>query len=64
MGSDGLFDQVSHDEICDIVWDYRNKSAKETAQKLVALAVARWKSNEQFIDDCTCIVAYLQPIDN
>lgn len=60
IGSDGLFDWVNQDEIGDILWKERGKSAEVIANNLVQIAIERWKEKEDIIDDCTCIIVYIK----
>ena len=60
IGSDGLFDWVNQDEIGDILWKERGKSAEVIANNLVQIAIERWKEKEDIIDDWTCIIVYIK----
>lgn len=59
LGSDGIFDCMTNDQIAEIVWEDRNKPANEVAQRIVELSVQKWKEKENIIDDCTWIVIYM-----
>ena len=57
LGSDGIFDFISNEEVVDIVKGYEDVS--EACRALVGLAYARWIDSEERTDDITVIVGSL-----
>ena len=62
LGSDGIFDFMSHGMISSSVSDMirKNKDPQEACTRLVCDAVKRWtRGRNKYVDDVTCIVVYL-----
>lgn len=59
MASDGIWEFISNEEAADIVWSRRN-DLKSAAKVLVQEATARWKAEEEVIDDITCVIVMLE----
>mmetsp|Transcript_24816 Transcript_24816/g.51514 ORF Transcript_24816/g.51514 Transcript_24816/m.51514 type:complete len:108 (+) Transcript_24816:136-459(+) len=62
LGSDGIFDFMSHRMISSSVSDMirKNKDPQEACTRLVCDAVKRWtRGRNKYVDDVTCIVVYL-----
>ena len=60
VGTDGLFEFLSNNEIAKIVSEYYpSDHAEAAANSLVSAASALWKQNEQIIDDITAVVVFL-----
>lgn len=60
IGSDGLFEFLSNEEIAYIVTDFYNMGqAEAAANAVVSLASDLWKQNEDTIDDITCVVVFM-----
>eukprot|EP00178_Gracilaria_changii_P020584 TRINITY_DN5_c0_g2_i1.p2 TRINITY_DN5_c0_g2~~TRINITY_DN5_c0_g2_i1.p2 ORF type:complete len:573 (-),score=117.46 TRINITY_DN5_c0_g2_i1:2813-4531(-) len=61
LGSDGIFEFLSNDDIIAFVASCREEgSAQEAAEKLVKLATEKWIEDDSIIDDISCIVVFLQ----
>lgn len=58
LGSDGIFEFMSNQEVIDIAAKYTN--AEEASEALAAKAKQRWQSEEDVIDDITATVVYLK----
>jgi len=56
-GSDGVWEFISSQEACDLV--AHCKDAEEACKKLVKESTARWKKEEEVIDDISALVVFL-----
>jgi len=56
-GSDGVWEFISSQEACDLVANCKN--AEEACKLLVKESVARWKKEEEVIDDISALVVFL-----
>ena len=61
MGSDGLWDRFSNNEIMMIIVNsfYQNKDAEGAINFLMKESVDRWTREQGMVDDITIIVAFL-----
>ena len=59
LGSDGLFDFVSNEEIVRIVSQCDDCDPSKACRALVGTAYARWMKHEERSDDITVIVGFL-----
>lgn len=63
LGSDGLWEFITNQEVVNIVWPhYELNNAETAADALVKEAHRRWKQEEAGVDDITCIVIFLESI--
>jgi len=53
--SDGVWEFLSNEQACDIVWKNRS-NYKTAAASLVTEATKRWKQEEEVVDDITCVI--------
>jgi len=53
--SDGVWEFLSNEQACDIVWKHRG-NYKVAAQQLALEASKRWKQEEEVVDDITCVI--------
>lgn len=60
--SDGVWEFIKSQEAVDLVWNER-ADLKNAAKLLVDEATARWKTEEEVIDDITCTIIQLHPFD-
>ena len=61
LGSDGLFQFLSNDDICNICKDFiKNGNCKECCNILVDSAVKEWNKESYICDDVTCIVLFFK----
>jgi len=57
--SDGVWEFISNQEACDII--YKNRNDPEAAARiLIAEATKRWQQEEDVVDDITCIILFLK----
>ena len=64
--SDGIFEFISNEEIIEMIHTYaqQGEGPKEVAKRLVKEARKRWQEEEEdVVDDCTVLVAYLSSDD-
>jgi serine/threonine protein phosphatase PrpC len=61
MGSDGIFDRLSNDEIMMTIAKqfYPTRDAEGAANFLVKEAAERWQNEQGMIDDITIIIVFL-----
>lgn len=60
IASDGVWEFLSNDEVSRIVWPhYKNNSAEKAAEALIKESLKKWKSEENVVDDITCIIIFL-----
>ena len=60
IGSDGLWEFLSNEQVCEIVLPFYIENQPEAAaNKLVREAHARWKHEEEVVDDITVVVIFL-----
>ena len=60
IGSDGVFEFVSNEEVAQIVYEYyREGLAESAANAVVKKAYQMWKLREDVVDDITCVVIFL-----
>ena len=60
IGSDGLWEFLSNELICEMVIPFYIENQPEAAaNKLVREAHARWKHEEEVVDDITVVVIFL-----
>jgi serine/threonine protein phosphatase PrpC len=61
IGSDGLWEFLSNEQVVDIVTPFYQKNQLEAAcNSLVKAAVERWNQLDSMVDDITCIVISLK----
>lgn len=53
--SDGVFEFLSNEAACSIIWKYKH-DLQEAANQLVEESIKMWRKEEQVIDDVSCIV--------
>ena len=58
LGTDGIFDFMSNDEVGEVVMEYRDDLEK-ACRTLVGMAYSRWILNEERSDDITVIVGHV-----
>ena len=62
IGSDGIYEFMSNEDIADIVMEfYYEGKAEMAANTVVNVATALWEKNESIIDDITCVVIFMDP---
>mmetsp|Transcript_29367 Transcript_29367/g.52576 ORF Transcript_29367/g.52576 Transcript_29367/m.52576 type:complete len:98 (-) Transcript_29367:1058-1351(-) len=60
LGSDGVFEFLSNEEVVKIVVPYwKLGDPQSAADMIVKEAHARWCTEEEVVDDITCIVIFL-----
>ena len=60
IGSDGVFEFVSNEEVATIVHEYYQEGhAEKAANAVVRKAYQEWKRREDVVDDITCVVIFL-----
>jgi len=60
LASDGVWEFLSNDEVVDIILPhFKTNSAEKAAEALIKEALQRWRTEENVIDDITCIIIYL-----
>lgn len=60
LASDGVWEFLSNDFVVQTVFPhYKNNSAEKAAEALIKSALKSWKSNENVVDDITCIIIFL-----
>lgn len=63
MGSDGVFEFISTEEVTEIVGRWRdNGSAQDAAEELVRCATDRWIDDDSVIDDISCVVVFMNVV--
>ena len=61
LGSDGVWEFLSNEEVAKIVWPYYiNNSPEQAGNAIVRAAATKWKQNDTVIDDITCITIFLE----
>ena len=61
IGSDGLWEYVSNEEVIDIVSEYfENKDCDGAVSKLYEISHERWVQYDDYIDDISIIVVFLE----
>ena len=62
MGSDGLFEFISSDDIIRLSSNYwKRHDIESSCTALVRISDERWRKEEESVDDITCICIYLNP---
>ena len=63
LASDGVWDQMSNEEVGNIVMPYyEQRNAEKAAEQLVRAAFQKWKDKaSDIVDDITCVVIFLEP---
>ena len=62
VASDGLWEFMSNELVCEIVAPFYDQNQPEAAANvLVKEAHARWKQEEDVVDDITIVVIFLEP---
>lgn len=61
IGSDGLYEFMTNEEIAQIVYENRTSDASTVSRMLVEASTERWKQIQHYLDDITCVVVYLNP---
>lgn len=59
IGSDGIFEFMSSEEVVNFVGDYLEGDPQDACEALVAETTKRWNEEEDVVDDTTCIIVYL-----
>lgn len=60
IGSDGLWEFLTNEEVCEMVLPFFIENQPEAAaNKLVREAHAKWKQEEEVVDDITVVVIFL-----
>ncbi|KAF4657732.1 hypothetical protein FOL47_008317 [Perkinsus chesapeaki] len=61
IASDGVWDFMTNEEVIRLIAKYYNQeSSRKAARALVKEASERWQSNEEVVDDITCVVVFLR----
>jgi len=64
LGSDGVFEFLSNDEVVSIVGKHRkNGTPQNAAEEVVKISAERWMDDDTVIDDISCIVVFLDVKD-
>ncbi|KAM3129772.1 hypothetical protein pb186bvf_018163 [Paramecium bursaria] len=59
LASDGVWDQLSNEEVMQLVIPfYRDKQVELATERVVKEAFQRWKQNSMVRDDITCIIIF------
>jgi serine/threonine protein phosphatase PrpC len=58
LGSDGIWEFISNDEMANIVYEFNN-DANKACKAIVKESTKKWQMEEDVIDDITVIVIYL-----
>lgn len=62
LASDGVWEFLSNEDVCRIVTPFFERGSPElAANAVVKAAFARWREEEDVIDDITVIVLFLNP---
>ena len=65
IGSDGIWEFLSNQEVAEIAVPFYEKEMAENASSaIVNEAYKRWHMHENYIDDITCIVIFFKYIIN
>ena len=60
IGSDGLWEFLTNEQVCEMVLPFYIENQPEAAaNKLVREAHARWKHEEEVVDDITVVVIFI-----
>ncbi|KAF4679430.1 hypothetical protein FOZ60_015065 [Perkinsus olseni] len=60
LASDGVWDFMPNEEVIQMVAKYYNQeSCRKAVRAVVKEASERWQSNEEVVDDITCVVVFL-----
>ena len=60
IGSDGLWEFLTNEEVCEMVLPfYIDNQPEAAANRLVREAHAKWKKEEEVVDDITVVVVFL-----
>lgn len=57
--SDGVWEFISSQEACDIVYSHYREGPRKAANALVAESVRRWNLEEDVVDDTTVVLLFL-----
>jgi serine/threonine protein phosphatase PrpC len=61
IGSDGIWEFLSNEDIAKIVWPfYKINSPEKAGNAIVRAAAKKWKENDTVIDDITCVTIFLE----
>ena len=61
IASDGIWEFFSNEVVLEIIRPYFEiGDSKGASEELCAKAIARWKSEEEVVDDITCIILFLR----
>jgi len=55
LASDGVWEFISNEEACYIVWRHRS-NLSDAADELIAESKKRWRAAEDVVDDITCVI--------
>lgn len=58
--SDGVWEFLSNEEVIGIIWQHRH-NLHQAATALVEESVRQWKSQEEVVDDITCVIVQFNP---
>ena len=60
LASDGVWEFLTNEEVARIVLPhYLNNSAEKAAEALIRESLKKWKTEENVVDDITCIIIFL-----
>ena len=63
IGSDGVFEFLSNEQIMEIVMPFHKINQPEAAANaVVKAAYKRWREEEDVVDDITAVIVFLEPI--
>ena len=63
IGSDGVWEFLSNENIAEIVFPFYKINEPETAaNEIVRQAYKKWKQEEDVVDDITAVVIFMEPL--
>jgi len=63
IGSDGVWEFLSNQEVAQIVWPfYKKNTAEGAADAVVREAHKRWTQEDDTIDDITCVIVFFENV--
>jgi serine/threonine protein phosphatase PrpC len=63
IGSDGVWEFLSNEEVAEIVLPfYKNNQPESAANEIVKAAYRRWREEEEVVDDTTAVVIFMEPL--
>ena len=65
LASDGVWEFLSNDEVCSIVYPcWLQGSPEVAAERVIKESLLKWKSLQDIVDDITVIVVFLKNHSN